>query len=146
MVKPKNGNSKIGVGVFQYTVSTLRRKISILFSIFYKYFNYLSDIAGEHSSGSGQTEAEQQISRHVAGVGEKDDFWTRLHCGKVTDSHRECTTYKRNITRQLASCQRKNASKLLASTPLKKLFDIPVPSLDVFYQTLPGRNNLYMTS
>jgi hypothetical protein len=26
-------------------------------------------------------------------------------------------------------------------TPQKKLFDIPVPSRDVTYETLPGRNN-----
>ncbi len=50
----------------------------------------MSNIAGEHSSGAGQTEAEQQISRHVAGVGEKDDFWTRLHCGKVTNVNARC--------------------------------------------------------
>jgi hypothetical protein len=50
----------------------------------------LPDTAGEHSSGAGQAEAEQQISRHVAGVREKDDFWTRLHCGKVINSSAGC--------------------------------------------------------
>jgi hypothetical protein len=105
--EPNKGESKIGVGVF-----TFRHKISILFSIILSillitiietYFNRpvtkMPCTAGKHSSGAGQTEAEQQISRHVAGVGEKDDFRTRLHCGKVIDSHRECTTYIRNITR-----------------------------------------------
>jgi hypothetical protein len=121
-VEPNKGESKIGVGVF-----TFRRKISILFSIilsillitiFETYFNRpvakMSCTAGKHSSGAGQTEAEQQISRHVAGVGEKDDFWTRLHCGKVTDSHRECTTYGRKIARRWLVFREKKASKLLA--------------------------------